>query len=134
MNYDSAFQQACNEALAMVSSIQDPAYRVAAFQVALMKLTGESPEPPLGVRMPVGPKAPETPDMTKSDTKVRILEMSVEGWLNEPRLPSEVRAELQHRGFHHNPADVRMSLLRLAQAKKLRRIHEGGKSYRYVKP
>jgi len=135
MSQNIPFEQACREAISMVSAIEEPTYRVAAFQVALMKLTSESPrflDDKKPASISIGQHRKEgTP---KSETKARILQMISDDWLKEPRLSTEVGAELRLRGFHHNAADVRMNLLRLAKAKKLRRIQENGKAYRYVKP
>src|SRR5258706_5512238 len=133
MNQNIPFEQACREAISMVSSIEEPTYRVAAFQVALMKLTSESPRF-LEEKKTASPSIQQhsEEEKPKSETKARILQMISDDWLKEPRLSTEVGAELRLRGFHHNAADVRMTLLRLAKAKKLRRIQENGKAFRYV--
>jgi len=70
--------------------------------------------------------------LIKSDTKRRILELKAEGYFKDPMLPSEVRSELRTRGFHHNPPDVRMALLRLAQDKSFRRLSDGRINFRYA--
>ena len=107
MNQNIPFEQACREAIKMASSIEEPTYRVAAFQVALMKLTGEFPKSLEEKKAPPSSIAPPSKrDTPKSETKARILEMISDGWLKEPRLPTEVGAELRLRGFHHNAADV----------------------------
>ena len=71
----------------------------------------------------------------KSETQRRIMEIAGEGFFREPRLPGDVQNELRVRGFHHNAGDIRMSLLRLARRKLLRRIEAGGgskRSYQYA--
>ena len=68
-------------------------------------------------------------------TQGRIMEMADEGFFREPRQVQQIRDELRVRGYHHNRADVRMSLLRLARKKLLRRIPVGNarpKTFAYV--
>ncbi len=60
-----------------------------------------------------------------SGTQARIMELEREGFFSEPRLPDQVRHTLRVKGYHHNRADIRMSLLRLARKKKLRRVEHG---------
>lgn len=73
----------------------------------------------------------------KSGTQVRILDLRDEGFFAEPRRLEQVLEELRIRGYHHNKSDVRMSLLRLARKKLLRRIPLGEgrqRMYLYVNP
>ena len=73
----------------------------------------------------------------KSGTQVRILDLRDEGFFAEPRRLEQVLEELRIRGYHHNKSDVRMSLLRLARKKSLRRIPLGEgrqRMYLYVNP
>jgi hypothetical protein len=58
-------------------------------------------------------------------TQGRILDLRSGGFFSEPRRLEQVIEELQVRGYHHNKADVRMSLLRLARKRLLRRITFG---------
>ena len=60
-----------------------------------------------------------------------------DSFFREPRRLEEVLEELRVRGYHHNKSDVRMSLLRLARKKSLRRIPLGEgrqRMYLYVNP
>jgi len=128
------FLEACQAAKGMVDSIEDPAYRGAAYGVALLLIVSEAN---VGKPTPLEPLPPAVGTESKpvkSDTKRRILELRTEGYFKDPRLPAEVRSELRTRGFHHNPADIRMALLRLAQEKALRRLTEGGNNFRYAQP
>ena len=119
----------------MVSSLENPAYRVAAFQVALGWLLSVSES--VGkrqTRMHEPTKQPANGNGLKSVTQRRILELRDEGFFQDPRFPTEVRTELRTQGFHHNSNDVRMALLRLARKKVLRRLNEGDNQYRYGLP
>jgi hypothetical protein len=73
----------------------------------------------------------------KSGTQARILDLQSDAFFREPRRLEEVLEELRIRGYHHNKSDVRMSLLRLARKKLLRRIALGEgrqRMYLYVSP
>src|SRR5687768_5886636 len=73
----------------------------------------------------------------KSSTQARILDLRDERFFAEPRRLEQVLEELRIRGYHHNKSDVRMSLLRLARKKSLRRIPLGEgrqRMYLYVNP
>lgn len=72
--------------------------------------------PSFGVRSKRGKKG------SFSGTQGRIAELVAEGYFSEPRLAEQVQDEMRMKGYHHNEADVRMSLLRLARKKILRRI------------
>ena len=130
-----SLEQAFREAQGAVSFIPEGPYRVAAFQVRLSELSVQPSTaalPGKATNIPVkGTAQASTP---KSDTKARILEMLGAGYFDQPHSPSEARSELRTRGFHHNPQDVRMTLLRLARSKQLRRLREGERDFRYAKP
>ena len=73
----------------------------------------------------------------KSSTQARILDLRSDNFFREPRRLEEVLEELRIKGYHHNKSDIRMSLLRMARKKLLRRIALGeGKQrmYLYVSP
>jgi len=70
-------------------------------------------------------------------TQGRILHLRSEGFFGEPRRLEQVWEELRTGGYHHSKSDVRMSLLRLARKKLLRRIPFGTgrqKTFLYVEP
>jgi hypothetical protein len=130
---ESTVERAYAEAQQAVHFIPEGQYRAAAFQVMFMRLlqpdanlTAESSRQPI-------PKTNGHAKAPKSETKNRILAMIADGYFDDPRLPNEVRSELQTRGFHHNAADVRMSLLRMAQNRELRRLRQSDREFRYVK-
>jgi hypothetical protein len=128
------FLKACRIAEELVVPIQDPAYRTVAYGVAVQAIMSEGrTTSSLETRASTAGEEP-APKAVKSDTKRRILDLKTEGYFGDPRLPSEVRSELRVRGFHHNPGDVRMALLRLAQDKTLRRVSDGGNNFRYAQP
>ena len=73
----------------------------------------------------------------KAGTQARILSLQSDNFFRDPRRLEQVLEELRIRGFHHNKSDVRMSLLRLARKKSLRRIPLGEgrqRMYLYVDP
>jgi hypothetical protein len=73
----------------------------------------------------------------KGGTQARILSLQSDKFFRDPRRLEQVLEELRIRGFHHNKSDVRMSLLRLARKKSLRRIPLGEgrqRMYLYVDP
>jgi hypothetical protein len=73
----------------------------------------------------------------KSSTQARILDLRSDNFFREPRRLEEVLEELRIKGYHHNKSDIRMSLLRLARKKLLRRIALGEgrqRMYLYVSP
>jgi hypothetical protein len=127
------FLEACEKAQEMVSGLPDQTYRAAAFQVVLGKLwsNSDSEVKPASQNPTHKPAGGDLSDV-KSDTQRRILELREDGFFREPRLPGDVQNELRTQGFHHNAADVRMALLRLAKKKLLRRIQEAGNHYRYT--
>jgi hypothetical protein len=73
----------------------------------------------------------------RGGTQARILGLQYDNFFSEPRRLEPVLEELRVRGYHHNKSDVRMSLLRLARKKSLRRIPLGEgrqRMYLYVDP
>jgi hypothetical protein len=128
-----AFLAACATAQEIVSQLPNETYRAAAFQVALDRLLSDTTGTArAGVNhTPTKSAHADAPRVT-SDTQKRILDLRNGGFFGEPRLPAAVQNELRTLGFHHNPGDVRMALLRMAQKKLLRRIQESGNKYRYA--
>ena len=130
-----SFERAYQSAQEAVSFIPEGRYREVAFDnVFRMELTREEPES-------MSPSVPKSNSIvrkngqqvhTKSETKMRIIGMLADGYFDVPQLPSDVLTELKTRGYHHNISDVRMTLLRMAQNRELRRIPEGDR-FRYVK-
>ena len=81
------------------------------------------------------PAAHSGEPVRKSGTQARILDLQADNFFREPRRLEEVLEELRIRGYHHNKSDARMSLLRLARKKLLRRIALGDgrqRMYLYV--
>src|SRR5262249_35718286 len=73
----------------------------------------------------------------ESGSHARMLDLQADNFFREPRSLEEVLEELRIRGYHHNKSDARMSLLRLARKKLLRRIALGEgrqRMYLYVSP
>ena len=128
------FLEACRAAEELVAPIQDSAYRTVAYGVAVQAIVSEGRTTSSVETRVATAGGGQASKAVKSDTKRRILDLKTEGYFGDPRLPSEVRSELRVRGFHHNPGDVRMTLLRLAQDKNLRRISDGGNNFRYAQP
>ncbi len=129
------FAEACKKAMDMVSFLKEPGYRAGAFHVALERLIRES-EAVAVSRSAEGAEVRQKRNgvQVRSESQRRILELREEGYFDEPRLPADVRTKLRLQGYHHNPNDVGMALLRLAQKKLLRRLHENGNIYRYSRP
>lgn len=129
------FQLACREAQKLAGFLDEPQLRTAAFHVALDKLLSmpsvEAKERPAPREKGTGHEA-KNGAKPKSLTQRRILELRDDGYFQQPRLSTEVQAELRTRGFHHNLNDVQMALLRLAQKREFRRLNEGDKKYRYA--
>ena len=86
----------------------------------------------------LGADAGGSSDQKKSaGTQGRILHLRSEGFFGEPRRLEQVWEELRIGGYHHSKSDVRMSLLRLARKKLLRRIPFGAgrqRTFLYADP
>lgn len=128
------FIEACRVAEQVVAPIHDSTYRAVAYGVAIQAIMSETGAPISEKSESSATGLGAVVKTVKSDTKRRILDLKTEGYFKDPRLPSEVKSELRVRGFHHNPSDVRMALLRLAQDKTLRRLNDGGNNFRYAQP
>jgi hypothetical protein len=132
-------RQSCREVEAAVSSIEDPHLRgviAGAIMQRILQEVGSNDS---------RASATETPRsvsdfgsrIRKSGTQARIMELRDDHFFAEPRRLEQVLEELRVKGYHHNQSDVRMSLLRLARKKALRRIPLGEgrqRMYLYVTP
>ncbi|HKV27289.1 MAG TPA: hypothetical protein VJN90_03310 [Candidatus Acidoferrales bacterium] len=123
--------EAYENAVKLVSDLPQAEYRVEAFRVLFTRLLDDSE----GRSSVIKQRDADGPGKgTKSHTKQRILELRQTGNFDKPQSPQDVSAALKLAGFHHNDADVRMTLLRLAQKKELRRVQGGPKAFKYVRP
>lgn len=132
-------RQTCRDVEAAVSSVEDPNLRAvlagALMQRILQEAAGdESRASPVAAPRSFGGN--ESP-LKRAGTQARILELRDDKFFADPRRLEQVLEELRIRGYHHNKSDVRMSLLRLARKKALRRIPLGEgrqRMYLYVNP
>lgn len=122
-----------------VASIKDPHVRGAVAGVIMQRILQDTERYEMNVS--AGPSARASNAsaglVRKSGTQDRILDLRDEKFFGDPRRLEQVLDELSIRGYHHNKSDIRMSLLRLARKKLLRRIPLGeGKqrTYLYVSP
>jgi hypothetical protein len=128
-------RQAGREVELAVSSVKDPHLRGIIAGVIMQRIlqdVGRSEESPSAMGWPSTSGL-----IRKSGTQARILDLREERFFAEPRRLEQVLEELRIRGYHHNKSDVRMSLLRLARKKSLRRIPLGEgrqRMYLYVNP
>jgi hypothetical protein len=132
-------KQAAREVESAVSTIKDPHLRGVVAGVIMQRILDEvdtNEKSALTEVSPVGSSYVGDP-LRKSGTQSRILDLRADDFFRDPRRLEEVLEELRIKGYHHNKSDVRMSLLRLARKKLLRRIALGeGKqrTYLYVSP
>jgi hypothetical protein len=132
-------RQTCRDVEAAVSSVEDPNLRAvlagALMQRILQEAAGdESRASPVAAPRSFGGN--EGPHK-RAGTQARILELRDDKFFADPRRLEQVLEELRIRGYHHNKSDLRMSLLRLARKKALRRIPLGEgrqRMYLYVNP
>jgi hypothetical protein len=132
-------RQAAREVESAVSAIKDPHLRRVIAGVIMERILEEvdtSEKISLQQASPVS--SSYTGDaVRKSGTQSRILDLRTDDFFRDPRRLEEVLEELRIKGYHHNKSDVRMSLLRLARKKLLRRIALGEgrqRTYLYVSP
>jgi hypothetical protein len=130
-------KQAAPDIESAVAAIADPGLRAAIGSVIMQRILQDVD----GVERARLTKASSPADFTgesrKAGTQARILDLRSDKFFTEPRRLEEVLEELRVRGYHHNKSDVRMSLLRLARKKSLRRIPLGEgrqRMYLYVNP
>jgi len=122
-----------------VSDVSEPALKQIAFQKILDDLLAGTREPKDAssrtkprakqvVSFPPGPIGKEGP-------KQYIMELIDDGFFNEPKTTSSVRAELATRGRHLTRTLIAVALLRLCKRKVLRRAKvadsEEGNTYAY---
>jgi hypothetical protein len=132
-------RETCHDVETAVSSVEDPHLRGvlagALMQRILQEVAGYesgAASAALGLSSAVSESGSR-----RSGTQARVLELRDEKFFNDPRRLEQVLEELRIRGYHHNKSDVRMSLLRLARKKALRRIPLGEgrqRMYLYVNP
>lgn len=120
-------RQSGREVEVAVSSIKDPHLRGIIAGVIMQRILQEVENDEADASATVLPSTSSVSgnEIRKSGTQARILDLRDERFFAEPRRLEQVLEELRIRGYHHNKSDVRMSLLRLARKKSLRRIPLG---------
>ena len=132
-------RQAAREVESAVSGVKDPHLRGVIAGVIMQRIleaVGDNPTHAV-VRQVSLPSSDSGALIRKGGTQARIMELRSDSFFRDPRRLEEVLEELRVRGYHHNKSDVRMSLLRLARKKSLRRIPLGEgrqRMYLYVNP
>jgi len=132
-------KEAGREVESAVSAIKDPHLRGVIAGVIMQRILDEAVSSEAMVSAAGRPSISNVSGSAarRSGTQERILGLRDESFFAEPRRLEQVLEELQIRGYHHNKSDVRMSLLRLARKKSLRRIALGEgrqRMYMYVNP
>jgi hypothetical protein len=129
-------RQAAREVESAVTAVKDPHLRGVIAGVIMQRILDE-----VDINEKVASGAASAAysgdPVRKSSTQARILDLQADNFFREPRRLEEVLEELRIRGYHHNKSDARMSLLRLARKKLLRRIALGEgrqRMYLYVSP
>jgi hypothetical protein len=134
-----ASRQAARDVESAVATVKDPHLRGVIAGVIMQRILDEVDTDERGAS---GTASAASSSLTadpvrKSGTQARILDLQADNFFREPRRLEEVLEELRIRGYHHNKSDARMSLLRLARKKLLRRIALGEgrqRMYLYVSP
>jgi hypothetical protein len=118
------------EAEKAVSAVKDPNLRQIAFQKVLDDLLSaeneEEPQPSTAKKNPRQKKSKLRGKARGGPTQY-IQELIGDGFFKKPRTISEVKAELGNRAHHIALNVLSMTLMRLCQAKVLRRTKEKGK-------
>jgi hypothetical protein len=132
-------RQAAREVESAVSAVKDPHLRGVIAGVIMQRILDEVDTNERSGSAPVSPVSSiySSDPVRKSGTQSRILDLRSDSFFREPRRLEEVLEELRIKGYHHNKSDIRMSLLRLARKKLLRRIALGEgrqRMYLYVSP
>lgn len=132
-------RQSAQEIESAVSAVTDPHLRGVMAGVIMQRILEEADtDEKVDSARTSRPSSIGFRDQTrKSGTQERILDLRSEEFFRDPRQLEQVLEELRVRGYHHNKSDVRMSLLRLARKKSLRRIPLGEgrqRMYLYVNP
>jgi hypothetical protein len=111
-----------------VAGIKDEALRVAAFQTILAHLlaTGAGPSQRQRTAPPRGAPSKEAKPVAPSrrGPKGRVQDLLDEGFFAEQKTINDLREELARRGHHHKLSELSPILLKLCQAKRLRRVKE----------
>ena len=134
-----ASRQAARDVESAVAAVKDPHLRGVIAGVIMQRILDEVDTNERGASATVSSASSSFSGdpARKSGTQSRILDLRSDSFFREPRRLEEVLEELRIRGYHHNKSDVRMSLLRLARKKLLRRIALGEgrqRMYLYVSP
>ena len=130
-------RQAAREVESAVSTVKDPHLRGVIAGVIMQRILDEVDTNERGASATVSSASFSGDPARKSGTQSRILDLRSDNFFRQPRRLEEALEELRIRGYHHNKSDVRMSLLRLARKKLLRRIALGEgrqRMYLYVSP
>lgn len=132
-------RQAAREVESAVSGVKDPHLRGVIAGVIMQRILDEVDTNERGASGAVSLAGSgfSVDPARKGGTQTRILDLRSDNFFREPRRLEEVLEDLRIRGYHHNKSDVRMSLLRLARKKLLRRIALGEgrqRMYLYVSP
>jgi hypothetical protein len=132
-------RQAAQEVESAVSAVTDPHLRGVMAGVIMQRILEEADtDEKVDSARASRPSSSYLRDQSrKRGTQERILDLRSEEFFRDPRQLEQVLEELRVRGYHHNKSDVRMSLLRLARKKSLRRIPLGEgrqRMYLYVNP
>jgi hypothetical protein len=135
-------RQAAREVESAVSTVKDPHLRGVIAGVIMQRILDEVDTNERGASATISSASSASSNFSgdparKSGTQSRILDLRADSFFREPRRLEEVLEDLRIRGYHHNKSDVRMSLLRLARKKLLRRIALGEgrqRMYLYVSP
>lgn len=134
-----ASRQAAREVESAVSAVKDPHLRRVIAGVIMQRILDEvdTNERSSSATASAVSSSFSGGTVRKSGTQSRILDLRADDFFRDPRRLEEVLEELRIRGYHHNQSDVRMSLLRMARKKLLRRIALGEgrqRTYLYVSP
>jgi hypothetical protein len=131
-----ASRQAARDVESAVAAVKDPHLRGVIAGVIMQRILDEV-DTNEKIATGTASAAYSGDSVKKSGTQARILDLQADNFFREPRRLEEVLEELRIRGYHHNKSDARMSLLRLARKKLLRRIALGEgrqRMYLYVSP
>jgi hypothetical protein len=132
-------RQAAREVESAVSAVKDPHLRRVIAGVIMERILVEAATDSGRASAAASPPSSTnaTSSVKKTSTQARILDLRSDNFFRDPRRLEEVLEELRIKGYHHNKSDIRMSLLRLARKKLLRRIALGEgrqRMYLYVSP
>ena len=130
------FEKAIDMAQQAVANVADESLRVAAFKVVLERLLQErefefSAISEKGTQAPRVHDAPKKKPKQPKGPKGRVEALIEDHFFAQQRTIGEVKDALAARSWYHKVGDLGITLVRLVQDKKLRRIKEpekeGGK-------